>query len=934
MATFYSDSGSFRNLSVTGSTVMSASTGPVLQLKGSGSIIFSISGSGGEIFNISDTGTSTLFNISSGSINLLNISNAKIINISSSMVITGSLTINGNIIPGGPYTANTSSYSLGSPTAAWKDLYVSNGSVIFLSGSTSSSISLGPSGEVSLTGSLQGTASYAATASAAPNYIAISTSGTSQTISGSLVINQNLTVLGTQSVQYITSSQLNISTNLITLNTNTPGVRFGGLAVADSGSSPIVSGSLLFDSQQDQWIFVHNTAPVITSSVLIMGPETYGNIGNETNLTNNRIPKSVNAEHIGDSNISDTGTTVSINSNTQITGSLNISGVITGSLAGTASWATNFVSASNYVLNNQTSSFATTGSNNFIGNQTITGSLVVTGSTFLTARISGSVAANNPSSSILNIGGTIVSPTGITGSSAILATPIISASANNQTLVGLDINPIIVTGSFTGLSALAGKFNGNVLMGQVPAFLSAYTYVPLTLCNSLAAGLKTQLALVNSGGGSGAGSAIDFFTYTDQGNGNPAARIAGVDDGNFSNNLQILTKATGSSGAGALTTKVQLFGGTGNLFVGTSPSDGGFKLDVNGTARIQSTLTVSAGGSFNGQVNFNGGYFTNGLVSHGTQIVAGANVNAAVTYKTTNAGGTITPMLAMDRQSGTAGQFTHYFDTTNGFTLGAFNSSAVSIARAAISITNLTNTAGAETGDLIFLTQNSGNAMAERVRILASGFMRIPTGAITQGLMVGSNAAANTYNAFRTTSGGTQLIPGVQTYSSGTTGQRAYILDGGESSSNGNNGFVLAAWNSSSTLIARAGINITNLTNTASAESGDLIFLTQSGGTAMSEKMRITGAGGLTLNATNTATGTTGNQTINKASGTVNIAAAGTTVTVTNSLVTASSIVFAVIRTDDATATIKNVVPAAGSFVINLGAATTAETSIGFFVIN
>jgi len=92
--------------------------------------------------------------------------------------------------------------------------------------------------------------------------------------------------------------------------------------------------------------------------------------------------------------------------------------------------------------------------------------------------------------------------------------------------------------------------------------------------------------------------------------------------------------------------------------------------------------------------------------------------------------------------------------------------------------------------------------------------------------------------------------------------------------------------------------------------------------------------GALNFNPTNTASGTTGNQTINKASGTVNIAAAGTTVTVTNSLVTASSIVYAVIRTNDATATIKNVVPSAGSFVINLGAAATAEVSIGFFVIN
>jgi hypothetical protein len=92
--------------------------------------------------------------------------------------------------------------------------------------------------------------------------------------------------------------------------------------------------------------------------------------------------------------------------------------------------------------------------------------------------------------------------------------------------------------------------------------------------------------------------------------------------------------------------------------------------------------------------------------------------------------------------------------------------------------------------------------------------------------------------------------------------------------------------------------------------------------------------GAISVSSTNTASGTTGNRTINKASGTVNIAAAGTTVTVTNSLVTAASIVMAVLRTNDSTAQIKNVVPSAASFVINLSAAATAEVSIGFLVIN
>jgi hypothetical protein len=101
-----------------------------------------------------------------------------------------------------------------------------------------------------------------------------------------------------------------------------------------------------------------------------------------------------------------------------------------------------------------------------------------------------------------------------------------------------------------------------------------------------------------------------------------------------------------------------------------------------------------------------------------------------------------------------------------------------------------------------------------------------------------------------------------------------------------------------------------------------------------SSRFRVGNSGKITFDSTITAGGTTGNQTINKPSGTVNIAASGTTVTVTNNLVTTSSIVTAVVRTNDSTAYIKNVVPSAGSFVITLGSAATAETSIGFIVNN
>ncbi len=88
------------------------------------------------------------------------------------------------------------------------------------------------------------------------------------------------------------------------------------------------------------------------------------------------------------------------------------------------------------------------------------------------------------------------------------------------------------------------------------------------------------------------------------------------------------------------------------------------------------------------------------------------------------------------------------------------------------------------------------------------------------------------------------------------------------------------------------------------------------------------------LDRTITAAGTTGNQTINKTSGRVNIAAGGSTLTVTNSLCTANSIVVATIGTNDATGTIKNVVPGAGSFVITLTATATAELAVNWIIVN
>lgn len=351
-------------------------------------------------------------------------------------------------------------------------------------------------------------ASFAATASLAPNYVlnsatssfttntqtgSFATTGSnvfkaSQTITGSLTITNDLIVLGSASITNISQSTLNIGTNLITVNTNTPSVRFGGLAVIDSGSSPQRSGSILFDSTNDQWIFIHqNVGGNITSSIFIQGPQTFNNVGNETNLTTNRIPKSVNAEHIGDSNISDNGTVVSINSNTQITGSLITTAGITGNLTGTSSWATNALTASSVSTLNQ--------------NVLITGSLTV-GATSLGSNENTLVVGPAPAGGT-GEGGQILlqAPGGIYTSASMFD--------NYQNLTR------ILRGTNASSDAVVAQWNMHSKQVSFPAYNSTTAFNNTTLVGLIGFDSNGNLLTTNtgsSGGGGGGGTSLGL-TY-------------------------------------------------------------------------------------------------------------------------------------------------------------------------------------------------------------------------------------------------------------------------------------------------------------------------------------------------------------------------------------------------------------------------------------
>jgi len=243
-----------------------------------------------------------------------------------------------------------------------------NGNISFVSGSTTL-MSVSSSGAIETTGNVAGTASYAANAelfdgldstvftltssftafTASQNilngtyattgsntfisaqYISNTSTPTNFTdtaslytdgglrvtrnayLSSSLYVNGDLIIFGSQSVNYISSSQLDIANNIITVNTSTPTLRFGGLAVRDSGSLATgLTGSILWDSQDNHWIYSNPSGSEFDSAVFLVGPRNYGTIGNEVGITTNALAKGDGLHHMTSSGIFESGSNMGI----------------------------------------------------------------------------------------------------------------------------------------------------------------------------------------------------------------------------------------------------------------------------------------------------------------------------------------------------------------------------------------------------------------------------------------------------------------------------------------------------------------------------------------------------------------------------------------------------------------------------------------------
>jgi hypothetical protein len=172
-------------------------------------------------------------------------------------------------------------------------------------------------------------------------------------VSGSAFIKGNLTVFGTSSIEYVTSSVF-VGLEYIDLNTDLPALRYAGIRIYDSGSNVGVTGSFLWDSQNNRWIYSNPSGSSYSGGMLISGPRA-STLGSEEGTTNNALMKGQGGDHITSSAILDDGTSLRIPYLTIVNGTMGAT-IFSGSGA-------NLTSIPNAALTNSTISGISLGSN-------------------------------------------------------------------------------------------------------------------------------------------------------------------------------------------------------------------------------------------------------------------------------------------------------------------------------------------------------------------------------------------------------------------------------------------------------------------------------------------------------------------------------------------------------------------------------------------
>ncbi len=148
--------------------------------------------------------------------------------------------------------------------------------------------------------------------------------------------------------------------------------------------------------------------------------------------------------------------------------------------------------------------------------------------------------------------------------------PTLVAGANNDVLVGLDINPTFTLGAFTGTTSLGLRVNHSTNSQIYTSGSVASNTFPFTIYWA-----KTTNVTMFFGAEQSANATIGNQGWT----------------GTLTNHdFSIKTNDTG---------KLRVFAG-GNVLIGTGATDAGYRLDVNGTARVSGSTTFGTLGTGTG----------------------------------------------------------------------------------------------------------------------------------------------------------------------------------------------------------------------------------------------------------------------------------------------------------------------------------------------
>jgi hypothetical protein len=305
-------------------------------------------------------------------------------------------------------------------------------------------------------------------------------------------------------IQSISGSAKIIGDSFIILNNDTPTQRFAGVAVYDSGSVG-VTASFQFDGQTNDWFYEYSDDGGATTDhgVVMFGPE-YNTKGSPTYPTSNKVLKGSGTHHVAESNITDNGSLISLNSNTQVTGSLNISGGTTGSFTGSFTGNGSNLTGlpPGYSVSNSSNNRIVTSVNSTSGNAeanlTFDGtSLNVTGGVTASAGFTGSFTGDGSNLTGLPPGYTVTN-----SSNNRIVTSVNSTSGNAETNLTFDGTSLNVTGGVTASAGFTGSFtgDGSNLTGLPPGYSvsNSSNNRVITSVNSTSGNAETNLTFDGS----------------------------------------------------------------------------------------------------------------------------------------------------------------------------------------------------------------------------------------------------------------------------------------------------------------------------------------------------------------------------------------------------------------------------------------------------